>query len=90
MGAYSYTLYIIHFPIMMLIAAQVGRGALVATGGVLVAWLLSAWVGPIIERPKEQKKAVLALVHGIRRRRHLEAADASPTSAFKVPTSQDS
>lgn len=64
-GAYSYTLYIIHFPLFLLIGSQVGASTPIALGSIVAIWLLAAMIGPRIERPKEQKQALLAVVANV-------------------------
>ena len=60
-GDYSYTLYIIHFPLFLLIGSQLGASAPIAIVGMIAVWLSAALLSPMIERPKEQKQALLAL-----------------------------
>ena len=61
-GDYSYTLYIIHFPLFLLIGSQIGASAPIALGSIVAVSLLAALLGPRIERPKQQKQALLAMV----------------------------
>lgn len=61
-GDYSYTLYIIHFPLFLLISSQIGASTPVAFGSIVAIWLFAAMLGPRIERPQQQKQALLAII----------------------------
>ena len=76
-GRYSYTLYIIHYPILLsmgfvfhsLVVAPAqgllwGAAVVAASLTILLAWMVSKWV----ERPAAQRKAVIGWLRNVRNR----------------------